>query len=45
MKQRLLTPLILFAIAFAVTPTHLEASLIQQEEEQEEEQEEGPGDD
>ena len=41
MKQRLLTPLILFAIAFAVTHTHLEASLIQQEEEQEE----GPGDD
>ena len=41
MRQRLLTPLILFAIAFAVTHTHLEASLTQQEEEQEE----GPRDD
>ena len=36
MRQRLLTPLILFAITFAVTNTHLEASLAQQEEEQEE---------
>ena len=41
MRQRLLTPLILFAITFAVTHTHLEASLTQQEEEQEE----NPGDD
>ena len=34
MKRRLLTPLILFTITFTVTYTHLEASLIQQEEEE-----------